>query len=530
MVSMPAYDRSGATACPIILATPGVETPPRMLERGLLLLTPPGTAINQPGLERALSCLHANPHVVAVIDVPEQETGSPVPLDLLLAPDHVGAILARAETLQACSLRFPFEGTLARAEIATCIASTFEVLRAEAPMASSCPQPAPSREEISRFARYAIRAFALEDLHPSLRTNEGAGALSGAALDLACRLLERGGGWWATGFMIGNWAEDLLQGRDHGFGLGVVPETNREEPRSGAGLLRLPPPDPLVSLIIPTLNRPAMLSRALASVAAQTFDDLEIIVVNDGGTDPGPTIEPFRQSARGRDRLTVVHHDRNRGLPVARSTGLRLARGRYVGFLDDDDCLLPHHLSALIPRLRLGARVVHADVRSVMEDPAEPLPVSHATTVHYQREYDEAAFHLDNYIPVHSVLCEHSLILESGGFDETLPVLEDWDLWLRVFQRARPVHVRRITSEVRTRSDESNMTREKRQTWSDVRAHIYGKTLELEHLDSTLRNRRVQYLRSLESMGREPFPRKATQWLQGNSHCPAIDPDKPTGS
>ena len=253
-----------------------------------------------------------------------------------------------------------------------------------------------------------------------------------------------------------------------------------------------------VSLIITAHNYAKYLPKALDSALNQTYEDFEVIVVNDGGVDPGPILDPFQHTIGPGGSLTVVQHAKNFGLAAARNSGLRLARGRYVGFLDDDDRLLPHHLAALLPQLKLGARVVHGDVRSVLEVSAHPLPFTKSVAVRYQFDYDPATFPIENSFPVHSLLCERELVCQAGGFDETLPVLEDWDLWLRVFQVAAPIRVRRVTSEVRQRSDGSNMTARNRGCWSDVCAQIYGKTLELERRDPLLRKRRL-----LQEMGHQ---------------------------
>lgn len=97
---------------------------------------------------------------------------------------------------------------------------------------------------------------------------------------------------------------------------------------------------PAISVIIPTFNRAARLQRAIRSVMAQTWHDLEIIVVDDGSTDAtqdvlGSIREP---------RLIVVRHEANLGSPVARNSGMSVARGQFVAFLDSDDEWLPAKL------------------------------------------------------------------------------------------------------------------------------------------------------------------------------------------
>jgi hypothetical protein len=147
--------------------------------------------------------------------------------------------------------------------------------------------------------------------------------------------------------------------------------------------------------------------------------------------------------------------------------------------------------------------------------------------IHYQFDYNPATFPIENCFPVHSLLCERELLCEAGGFDETLPVLEDWDLWLRVFQIAEPVHVRRVTSEIRQRSDGSNMTAANQSRWSDVCAQIYAKTLDLERRDPLLRQSRLAYLLKVAREGRHPFPRDAEAWLRGSADLWSIDPENP---
>jgi glycosyltransferase involved in cell wall biosynthesis len=90
---------------------------------------------------------------------------------------------------------------------------------------------------------------------------------------------------------------------------------------------------PTVSVIIPTCNRAEMLRRAITSVLAQTWKDFEVIVVSDGSTDhTEKAVEAFNDS-----RISFLKHETSRGASAARNTGMRLAKGKYIAFLDDDD-------------------------------------------------------------------------------------------------------------------------------------------------------------------------------------------------
>ena len=99
---------------------------------------------------------------------------------------------------------------------------------------------------------------------------------------------------------------------------------------------------PLFSIIIPTYNRAHLLSIAIQSVLDQTFDDWELIVVDDGSTDDTKkVVEKFE-----REGVRYVYQE-NKELSAARNTGIRAAFGSYICFLDDDDYYLPTHLFEL---------------------------------------------------------------------------------------------------------------------------------------------------------------------------------------
>ncbi|MEA2787579.1 MAG: hypothetical protein QOF71_3683, partial [Candidatus Eremiobacteraeota bacterium] len=101
---------------------------------------------------------------------------------------------------------------------------------------------------------------------------------------------------------------------------------------------------PLLSAIVRTYDRPQLLARALDSLAAQTYSDIEAVVVNDAGPDVSELV------ARYESRLAIryVHRSYNGGLVAAVNDGVRAARGTYVGYLDDDDLWYPDHAARLV--------------------------------------------------------------------------------------------------------------------------------------------------------------------------------------
>ena len=91
--------------------------------------------------------------------------------------------------------------------------------------------------------------------------------------------------------------------------------------------------NPTLTTIIPTYNRAALVKRAIQSVLNQTFQDFEIIVVDDSSVDnTEEVVKGFRD-----DRIRYIRHPNNKGLPAGRNTGIKVASGEYIAFLDDDD-------------------------------------------------------------------------------------------------------------------------------------------------------------------------------------------------
>ena len=112
----------------------------------------------------------------------------------------------------------------------------------------------------------------------------------------------------------------------------------------------------LVSVIVPTFNRPDLLLQTITSIRNQTMNDLEIIVVNDCGSDVETLLAPLRDTTP----IVYARHARNRNLAAARNTGIALARGKYIAYLDDDDLYYPDHLETAVGYLEShGESVVY---------------------------------------------------------------------------------------------------------------------------------------------------------------------------
>lgn len=186
-----------------------------------------------------------------------------------------------------------------------------------------------------------------------------------------------------------------------------------------------------VSILVPAYGTAPYIAETLESALAQTRQDREIIVINDG--DPNTAaleeaIQPYR------DRIVYVTKP-NGGLASARNAGLRVAQGRYVALLDSDDLWEPDFLEHLLAPLEQDAGVgaVFPDAVMFGSGPSVgkryfdvyPKPSGPITVAKLLRR--------ESYIFV-TVVMRRELLIEASGFDETLRSSEDFDLWLRFAQ------------------------------------------------------------------------------------------------
>jgi glycosyltransferase involved in cell wall biosynthesis len=189
-------------------------------------------------------------------------------------------------------------------------------------------------------------------------------------------------------------------------------------------------PEPLVSVVIPCYRQARFLDVAIESVLAQDYPRVEIIVVDDGSPDETATVAARYPSVR-------YVRQPNRGLPSARNSGWRTARGDLVVFLDADDFLLPNAIASGVRTLvaRPECAFASGDYQYVDADgrPRNQLPQRFVERDHYR------ALLRVNYIGMcATVIYRRSALEEAGGFDPALPACEDYDLYLRIAQR-RPV-------------------------------------------------------------------------------------------
>lgn len=194
----------------------------------------------------------------------------------------------------------------------------------------------------------------------------------------------------------------------------------------------MPPADPLVSVIIPTHDRPERLGAALDTALAQTYRSLEVLVVDDASARPvddvvGPRAERDR-------RVRLLRRQTNGGAAAARNTGLAAARGDLVAFLDDDDAWEPHKVARQVAYLAEHPGVGFVSCDHLLERPGR-RPLRFRGPSHYTA----AQLLWVNFAGSFTfVMVRRRLLAEHQPVDESLRCAEDWDLWLRCAETAAP--------------------------------------------------------------------------------------------
>ncbi len=201
---------------------------------------------------------------------------------------------------------------------------------------------------------------------------------------------------------------------------------------------------PVVTVIVPTRDRRRYLDEAIRSVLAQTFADLELLVVDDGSTDgTGDLVKAVEDP-----RLCYIHQP-PAGIGAALNRGLRRARGRYVARLDSDDVWHRDMLETLLPVLesRADVGVVYARGQA-MDERGRRFPNLQGLPERFPGDSLRSLVYDDGTCNV-ALLARRECFERAGYYDEDLVASEDWDMWLRVARHYRFSFVDKVVVAIR---------------------------------------------------------------------------------
>jgi GT2 family glycosyltransferase len=194
---------------------------------------------------------------------------------------------------------------------------------------------------------------------------------------------------------------------------------------------------PSISVVIPAYKARNYLRESLASVAAQDYPALEVLVIDDASPEPIDDILQKYSQNESAPRIRLIRHDRNQGLGASRNTGIRAATGGYVALLDHDDLWAPNHLRNLVEISQSAAAdLAYCSVIQFQDRPENdsgmwgPHPEDLTGNFHF-------ALFARSFITPSSTLIRRELLMELGGFNTSpnVHMCEDLDLWLRMMNR-----------------------------------------------------------------------------------------------
>ncbi len=197
---------------------------------------------------------------------------------------------------------------------------------------------------------------------------------------------------------------------------------------------------PKVSVIIPTYRRPDFLGKAIESVLDQTFQDFEVIIVDDASNDnTGEVVRGFVDK-----RIHYVCHEVNRGGAAARNTGILKAREQYIAFLDDDDEWLPEKLQLQVTVLDQSPPEVggiYTGYTRIKRTTGESLGITLPT------KRGDLSYELLVSNPLAGttgILIRKKCLEDVGLFDEKLASFQDYDLWIRISKKFQFEYINRV--------------------------------------------------------------------------------------
>jgi glycosyltransferase involved in cell wall biosynthesis len=186
-----------------------------------------------------------------------------------------------------------------------------------------------------------------------------------------------------------------------------------------------------VSVIIPTYNRAHYICEAIDSALAQTYPDVEIVVVDDGSTDG------TRAVLKGYGDKIRYYYQENQGVSAALNFGIEKSSGQYLAILDDDDIWFPEKLEVQVAHLEAHPEVgmVHADMLILDERSDDSVPKKRTLSRPIPSGYILPELIVKNVIAYPTVVVRRSCLDEVGLFDPELRSSEDYHLWLRIARR-----------------------------------------------------------------------------------------------
>jgi glycosyltransferase involved in cell wall biosynthesis len=185
----------------------------------------------------------------------------------------------------------------------------------------------------------------------------------------------------------------------------------------------------LIDIILPTFNRSHVVERAIVSVLNQTYENLNLYIINDGSTDE---TENILKKYSDHPKVHLLKQE-NRGVSSARNLGIKHSEAEWIAFIDSDDEWLPHKLNR-----QMAFISQHPQYRFIHSN---EIWIRHGLRVNAKKKFDKSNHEIFKrsletcLISPSTVMIKRELCIEHGCFDERFLICEDYDLWLKILVR-----------------------------------------------------------------------------------------------
>jgi glycosyltransferase involved in cell wall biosynthesis len=260
-------------------------------------------------------------------------------------------------------------------------------------------------------------------------------------------------------------------------------------------LNEFPNGNPLISVIIPTYNRPRFLSEALQSLVEQKEKLFEVIIVNNGTDDVSDIIQLYKEKLQ----INYLISDKIGSVSHAKNIGIENSKGDYIAFLDDDDWYHPDHLSTLKSELNKGLfQFVYADALVELQEEKDGQFRTVNKFVEYSKDFNRQLLLIKDYIFTPCIMLNKRCLHKVGLFDENLQTDEDMDLLIRISKYYILKHIKKVTCSVRRTNSQTTLTKNWSMMFKNAR-YLYKKHELLSKYNLFVKAGQFYYLRLRKS-------------------------------
>lgn len=255
--------------------------------------------------------------------------------------------------------------------------------------------------------------------------------------------------------------------------------------------------NPTVTAVVRTYERPDLVQRAIDSVLAQTYDDYELLVVDDHSEDRTPeVVEPYEQE---HDHVRYIRHEENKGPGPTFNTALRASEGKYIAYLDDDDEWLPEKLAAQVDRMETAG-----EEYGLCTGVVEHVDMDTGETFKTFRPTCEGDIYMDllrhgsgSVLGMPSAIMLRTSAMDDVGEFDDLPRGSGQDLYRRLTKEYKVTHVDVPCLRYYVHDDRITT----HASLEDVRKDIYARETKLDRFGEDFRKIPEGYARELETLG-----------------------------